>query len=316
MGDKEKVFSKNDMERIGVFKEMEYISIGDRYKQPGSNGFNQAAEKGKQMLPGGSKTRSALAAGYFNDKYARVLEGEAYSDPIKTRRQHRLKEGQKNIGKPFLPSNAEKQMSGLGNHYGTLSGPIGAFSPQSKPKKEYKSSGKNFYTNPGKKGTGFGYTQVTIGQYNKHQTDEYDRAKERTKKENESHRKALKGGAFRLNMHAKSFFDENPYRTDKPLPPLKSQSGKSGDVKPFKPSSPGKKPAGMHAGTFDPYPSHSAEPFKVKNNQPVHVVNKTGKIFMPSAGPKSAPVNSVLDQNVVKAINNTNYKTLSSVMSY
>lgn len=46
--------------------------------------------------------------------------------------------------------------SGLGNHYGTLGGPIGAFSPASRPGKEYKSPGKNFSTNPGKKGTGFG----------------------------------------------------------------------------------------------------------------------------------------------------------------
>lgn len=316
MGDKDKGFSKTDMERIGVFQEMGYITIGDRYKQPGSMAFNQSAGKDKQMLPGGSKTRSALQHGYFNDKYARVLEGEAYSDPIKLRRQHRLKETQKNLGKPFLPSNGEKQMSGLGNHYGTLSGPITAFNPQMRPKKEYKSPGKNFYTNPGKRGTGYGYTQVTIGQYNKHQADEYDRARERTKKENESHRKALKGGAFKLNMHPKSFFDENPYRTDKPIPPGKPKSDKLADIKPFKPSSPGKKPAGMKAGTFDPYPSHSADHYKVKVSRPVHVVNKTGKIFMPSAGPKSAPVNSVLNQNVVKAINNTNYNTVMSVMSF
>lgn len=46
--------------------------------------------------------------------------------------------------------------SGLGNHYGTLGGPVGAFSPQSRPSKAAKSSGKNFLTNPGKKGTGFG----------------------------------------------------------------------------------------------------------------------------------------------------------------
>lgn len=59
-------------------------------------------------------------------------------------------------------------------------------------------------------------------------------------------------------------------------------------------------PAGSKAGTFDKYPSHSAEPYKKKVLRPVHVVNKTGKIFMPSAGPKSAPVNSVLSQNVTK----------------
>merc|ERR1711893_522216 len=125
------------------------------------------------------------------------MEGESYTDPIKLRRQHRLKESQKNIGKPFLPSSGEKKPSGLGSHYGTLAGPIGAFSPQDKQKKPYKAPGKNFYTNPGKKGTGFGYVAVTISSYNKYASDEYERAKEITKRENESHRKSLKGGAFR-----------------------------------------------------------------------------------------------------------------------
>jgi len=50
--------------------------------------------------------------------------------------------------------------SGIGSYYGTLSGPITALSPQVKPSKEYKSPGKNFYTNPGKKGTGYGYVDV------------------------------------------------------------------------------------------------------------------------------------------------------------
>ena len=68
-----------------------------------------SAAKDKQMLPGGSKTRSALQAGYFTDKFGRVFEGEAHSDPIKIRRQHRLKEGQKNLGKPFLPSSGDKK---------------------------------------------------------------------------------------------------------------------------------------------------------------------------------------------------------------
>ena len=61
-------------------------------------------------------------------------------------------------------------------------------------------------------------------------------------------------------------------------------------------------PGGMKAGTFDPYPSHSADPFNIKNNRPVHVVNKSGKIFMPSAGPKSAPVLSTVNHNVNKYV--------------
>jgi len=50
--------------------------------------------------------------------------------------------------------------SGVGSYYGTLSGPIPALSPQMKPPKEYKAPGKNFYTNPGKKGTGYGYVDI------------------------------------------------------------------------------------------------------------------------------------------------------------
>lgn len=50
----------------------------------------------------------------------------------------------------------------------------------------------------------------------------------------------MKGGAFKLNMHPTDYFDENPYRGDRPLPPAKKQSDHKIDVKPFKPSSPGK----------------------------------------------------------------------------
>ena len=64
--------------------------------------------------------------------------------------------------------------SGLGNHYGTLSGPVPAFSAQNKSAGAYKSPNKNFYTNPGKKGTGFGYLSVTLGQFPKHMTEPYD----------------------------------------------------------------------------------------------------------------------------------------------
>jgi hypothetical protein len=61
------------------------------------------------MLTEGSKDRSALQAGYFQKNFTRVYEGESYTDPIKIRRQHRLKELQKNIGKPFLPSSGDKK---------------------------------------------------------------------------------------------------------------------------------------------------------------------------------------------------------------
>lgn len=72
--------------------------------------FNESAGRGKQMLAGGGKSKSALPVGYFADKFSRVLEGESYTDPVKMRRQDRMKDAQKNIGKPFLPSSGEKKM--------------------------------------------------------------------------------------------------------------------------------------------------------------------------------------------------------------
>ena len=60
-------------------------------------------------------------------------------------------------------------------------------------------------------------------------------------KEIQSHKNAMKGGAFRLNMHPQEYFDGNPFRLDKALPPVrKSAPAGPKDLKPFKPSSPGK----------------------------------------------------------------------------
>merc|ERR1711937_105660 len=67
------------------------------------------AYKKKQMLPGGSKTRSALQSGYFEPVFKRIMEKEAYSDPVKLRRQLRVAKSKKNIGKAFLPSNYPKK---------------------------------------------------------------------------------------------------------------------------------------------------------------------------------------------------------------
>lgn len=46
--------------------------------------------------------------------------------------------------------------SGVGSYYGTLGGPVKAMSSLELPKKAYKSPGKNIYTSPAKKGSGYG----------------------------------------------------------------------------------------------------------------------------------------------------------------
>lgn len=304
---------KSDMERVGLFQEMAYVTIGDKYRSTARDAFNEAAGKGRQMLPGGLKEKSAQQHGYFTDKFSRVFEGESYSDPIKLRRLYRLEQSKKNLSKPFLPSSGEKMMCGLGNHFGTFTGPISSFSPVGREGKGGKSPGKNILTNPGKKGTGYGYISVTLGKYPPNQSDPFNADKDRASKEMENHKKALKGGAFRLNMHPTEFFDGNPYRMDKPLPPVRSKSSKGvpKDLKPFKPSSPGKLSGGAKIGTFDPYPSHSADLYEVKFKRIINVVNKSGKTFVPPMGPKTRPVNSIVDQNVLRSMNIQNYRAMT-----
>ena len=68
--------------------------------------------------------------------------------------------------------------SGAGSHYGTFSGPVKTFSPVSKQKNAYASPGRNFITNPSRKGTGYGYVNVLIGKAQQYASEPYDRARE------------------------------------------------------------------------------------------------------------------------------------------
>jgi len=57
------------------------------------------------------------------------------------------------------------------------------------------------------------------------------------------------GGPFKLNLYPKEYFDENPFRSDRPLPKLrKSKPAKHKLQPPFRPSSPAKKAS--HATRF------------------------------------------------------------------
>ncbi|XP_072480282.1 cilia-and flagella-associated protein 96 isoform X2 [Notamacropus eugenii] len=168
---------KSDMDRLGLFSEMEYITIGDKYVSPFNRPFNETAGKNRQMLPGGSKMMSALQQGFFEPQFLRIFEGEGYVNLNQIRRRYMLQEAKKNLSKPFLPSNGEKKACGLGSYFGTIGGPIPFFSAQVKPKDKYIAPGKNLYTNPGKKGTGYGYANITIGKQLSHSVDVYDSAK-------------------------------------------------------------------------------------------------------------------------------------------
>ena len=57
---------------------------------------------------------------------------------------------------PGIPRPLPPSRCGMGSHYGTISGSLPAFSASLKEREKYRSPGKNFTTNPSKRGTGYG----------------------------------------------------------------------------------------------------------------------------------------------------------------
>ena len=84
IGVKSEINGKPDMERVGLFSEVGYTTIGDRYVERGTSlNVNASAGKGKQMMTTGSKSNSAQQAGYFEPTFKRIMEQEAFIDPVK-----------------------------------------------------------------------------------------------------------------------------------------------------------------------------------------------------------------------------------------
>ena len=137
-----KVQPSNDIQRIGLFSEVGYITIGDPYKSIRDRPFNDKAGKGKQMMSCCTKSKTGLCDGYFHSNFGRIFEREGYSDQSRLARIERINEAKKNTdSKPFLPSNATKKPSGLGSHYGTFNGKVPYFKGIARPKERYKSPG-------------------------------------------------------------------------------------------------------------------------------------------------------------------------------
>ncbi|XP_074922518.1 cilia-and flagella-associated protein 96 isoform X7 [Chelonoidis abingdonii] len=271
---------KTDMERIGLFSEMEYVTIGDKYASHYMRtGSGWRTTKAIFLLLVLTLPRLLLGVDYIHPD--RI-------DPV-------------NTGSPLV-------RCGMGTYYGTIGGPYPFFSAQLRGKTAYAPPGKNLYTSPGKKGTGYGYPNLTIGKQYPHSSDVYESGKMNAKKAHEDHLRLVKGGPFKLNLYPREYFDLNPYYDDKPLPPAKKPTPEKPVAHPFKPSSPAKKSGGMKAGTFDPYPSHSAEPYVVKYSKLI-TTNKEGRIFHPPPGSKSRPSTSIMALNVARSLNVMNYKT-------
>lgn len=311
----------NDMNRVGLFQEMSYITVQDPYVSSSKFVFNQSAAKGKQMLPGPIKERAtALQDGYFTKPFPRVFEKEAYSDPIARRRQERVKEMKKNItNKPFITFKGETKPEGLGSNFGTFGGKVDAFSRKEKEGKPYEHEKPNVKTNPPKKGTGYGYSTVGLEKYPEYKGDKYNAPDLKAKEDFEAHKKAQVGTAFLSGKYHKVLFDKNVYITEKDGAVNKEMSRSKSDpsIKPFKPSSP-PKTLGNYAGTFTEFPKHQPDPWKVMTDyKPIkRIVNNSGKLFTPQQGPKSKPQTSVINQNVGIKVNAKTYKSATTYATY
>jgi len=93
----------------------------------------------------------------------------------------------------------------LGSHYGTLGGKIAHFSAENKPKPSKAPELKNMITNPPKKGTGYGYCDVTLEKYHPHANEPYNRSRQLINEANAAHHRKVKGKAFKLNNHPGAF---------------------------------------------------------------------------------------------------------------
>merc|ERR1711931_10091 len=310
-GDKKTVDpnGKAAMERVGLFSEVGYISIGDRYKNahPDSKPFNQNAFKGKQMMTSRNIKQTALQTGYFESKFNRILTGEAYIEPTQVKKQRRIERSRKMIGrKIWFPSDGQKEPSGLGSHYGTLSGKISHFSAENKPKPSKAPELKNMNTNPPKKGTGYGYCDVTLEKYHPHAIEPYERNRQLRREENTDHHNKVKGKAFKLNNHPADYFDHNPFKRVNINKPAEAEGQKVKlKITPFQTISPSNR-------CFQSYPMHSYDPYVPPKKQE-RKINKPKGLFMPTSGPKSCPTPSVTQQNILKSVNQSNYKTIRCI---
>eukprot|EP01137_Pigoraptor_chileana_P010369 Opistho-2@59875 len=292
MTDSGKDKGKSDLERIGLFSEAGYTTINDLFKDKKSAPCCEEKFKGKQMLIAGEH-HGQLPDSFFDKKFVRVFEGESWADPIQRERRTRNENSKKNIAKAFKPVGTSPKPSGSGSFFGTFGGPLPSLSGASVPDKPKRPVGKNFLTNPGKRGTGYGYLNVTIGTPYAYSSDTYDAMQKQMKEERERHKQRLVGKAF-INNHApKSVFDTNPYATDKEFPAKEHDEEKKLDKLPFRPSHPAK--SGVW-GCFESYPAHDSgnEPAE----PPVRKERHQAPIFRPSGGSKSIPFKSIVEMNV------------------
>ncbi|KAI8855174.1 DNA polymerase family A-domain-containing protein [Chytridium lagenaria] len=298
---------RQDLDRIGLFSEASYISSKEPFKDRRNNeGFLANRAKGKQFLTTPPRRGHDTRDVYFDKDFIRLFEARLYAaktNRILTwwfwRRRYRLQQKEKNIANvPFKPSSVPPKPSGSGSLFGTIEQqwplPKKDLIPmRSAPTEEKRPSKPNFLTKPPKKGTGYGYPNVTIGKPYEYVSDPYDRYLEIARKDRlESKKKMIGERAFISSSAKVDFFNafagligEKKSGTT----PLQARQRNQNALPPFKPSS-------CCGYTINKYPAFelptgASENAKVAEKLP----RKLEPIFRPSGISKSYPIRSIIE---------------------
>lgn len=285
--------AKSDLDRVGLFREMGYISLQDPYRGKDlDRPFCYDRRKGKQFQAAGTKSGKTQDV-FFDTKYSRVFEGECYSEPLQRDRKTRNDRLKKNLGAPFKPSSDLGRRAGRGTLSAAFESQHSAMSPLKKQISPGKPLGKNFVTKPGRQGTGYGYVDVTIGKTYDYQSTNYEPIKTQTTEEHQQHKKKMIGGPFVSHHHPQALFDSNIYKGQDGKNAVADEKPKERkkDFIPFRPSHPSKSGA---QGCLNPYPKQEG----VAKQDDVKPPKVETKIFKPPGGPKTMVSTSIALINV------------------
>lgn len=327
----ENLFLRPALSTLGVFSQPEYISE-PYFKLRSDQIFRGKYDSSlKPMyLDGVTKSKCGNNDGYFRD-FDRIYEGEALSNIVAIRRSWRHANNAKKIGKEWMPSNPAHQRCGLGSTAGNFTSFYPAMSTETTVT-EKPPSLPNFYTNPGKKGTGYGYVEVCLNPYPEWREGASCFATRGTtiKELNEQHLAKCLGRPVFINQQASGVaFDPAPYEGVDPLAPGGraiqkfglANSDKALNVGPtFIPPNPPKRDGGCKDGTLNKWPEHVGEPFKEmtrimmeKYRSPPE--DKSLPPWVPQRPPAiTMPSMSVVNKNVDLAINSKTRKKRLTVM--
>ncbi len=286
--------------------------------------------KPPMYLEGATKWKAATNDGYFQT-FHRLFEGESLSNIVALRRSWRRLNNDTKIGKDWIPSSPAKKRCGLGSGSGNFTETYDAMS-QEKRVSVKPPSLPNFYTNPGKKGIGYGYLDICINPYPewKEGASIYGLRGPSIAERTAMHQAKCLGRAVFLNQQASGqLFDPSPYEGVNVLAPGHPAIQKFGNAwsnpaknigPTFLPSSPAKTDGGCKDGALSKWPEHSNEPFKEmtkimleKYRSPPE--DSALKAWIPQ--PPTAitmPQMSVINKNIDLAINAKTRKKRLTVM--